>query len=166
MILLGFFQSIEFFVMAAVVAAAIVAYMSIPKSRGEAFTYTVAGELGNIPEPDEPAGSHNDESDTGWLLVECLDDGSVRLTRTGIRGITESGAVSIAATVTGFDVVIQERRTAGLNSGAACNSATFRLDFLAQEWYHLRYEYSDEGQYCSFSLHVKPGIKVRRRLKQ
>ena len=152
--------------MAAVAAAAVIAYMCLPRSRGEALTYTVAGELGTAAGPAPQPESDDDDSGTGWLLVECRDDGPVVITRTGISDITESGAVSIAATVTGFDLSIQERRMPGLNSGTHCTSATFALDFLAPDWYHVRYAFADSGEFCSFQLHVKPGLRLRRRLKK
>lgn len=152
MILAGFFQSVEFFVIAALSAAAVVAYMCIPGKRGEAVTHTVGGELAEGEAPVE-----NPE-----LTAEVRDDGAVVLTRHGIGGITLSGAVSLAVTVTGFDVHIEERRMRGYSDDAPAGSARFVLDFLASEWYHIRYAYSDEGEFCAFRLHVKPGIRMRR----
>lgn len=167
MIVAGFFQSVDFFVMAAVVAAAIIAYMCLPKKHGEARTYTIAGNLGNIGTSEIPATAASaSDHEAGWLLVECRDDGSVVFTRTGISGITTSGAVSAAAVVTGLDLVIQERRSPGYSSDPECTSASFLFDFLAPDWYHVRYENSDLGEFCSFQFHVKPGVKLRRRIKQ
>ena len=150
MILAGFFQTVEFFVIAALSAAAIVAYMCMPKSRGEAVVHTVAGELsaGDGGDGEEPE-----------LLVEVR-------TRSGIEGITASGAVSVAATVCGFDMNVEERRMRGFSNDARIDKARFVLDFMAPEWYHVRYANSDTGEFCSFRLHVKPGIKMRRRLKR
>ena len=157
MILAGFFQTVEFFVIAALSAAAIVAYLCMPKSRGEAVVHTVAGELsaGDGGDGEEPE-----------LLVEVRDDGAVVLTRSGIEGITASGAVSVAATVCGFDMNVEERRMRGFSNDARIDKARFVLDFMAPEWYHVRYANSDTGEFCSFRLHVKPGIKMRRRLKR
>ena len=109
MILAGFFQTVEFFVIAALSAAAIVAYMCMPKSRGEAVVHTVAGEL------SAGDGGDGEESE---LLVEVRDDGAVVLTRSGIEGITASGAVSVAATVCGFDMNVEERRMRGFSNDA------------------------------------------------
>lgn len=162
---LGFFQSVDFFVMAAVAAAAVVAYMCLPQSRGEAVTYTVGGRLGNIEGPEQPKPGSDDDSHAGWLLVECRNDGTVTITRTGIRGITESGAVSIASTVTGFDLSVQERRSRGWSSDPLCSSATFTLDFLAPDWYHVRYGSDEDGVFCAFQLHVKPGLVKRVALR-
>lgn len=162
MIPAGFFQTVEFFVIAALAAAAVVAYMTIPKSKGEAVTHTVGGELLEGEADEAKAG----ENDCGELLVECRDDGSVVFTRTGIDGMTTSGAVSLAATVIGFDMHVEERRTRGFSNDPKAGSARFVLDFLAPEWYHVRYAYSDAGEFCSFQLHVKPGIKMRRRIRR
>lgn len=155
MILAGFFQTVEFFVIAALAAAAVVAYLCMPKARGEAVTHTVAGELG--------CSGH---TGTPELTVEVRPDGSVVLMRTGITGITGSGAVSLAATVCGFDMQIEERRMRGFSNDAAIDSARFVLDFLAPDWYHVRYFSGDTGEFCTFSLHVRPGIRLRRQLKQ
>ena len=163
MILTGFFQTVEFFVIAALAAAAIVAYMCMPRTRGEAVTHTVGGELLEDGEATEPADG---EESSGLLTAEVRDDGAVVLTRSGIRGITASGAVSLAVTVIGFDVHIEERRMRGFSNDTAVGSARFVLDFLAPEWYHIRYSYSDEGEFCSFQLHVKPGIRMKHRIKR
>lgn len=161
MILAGFFQTVEFFVIAALTAAAVVAYMCMPNRRGEAVTHTVGGEL---LEGDDVAS--DDDTDAGELLVEVRQDGCVVLTRTGIDGITSSGAVSLAATVIGFDMHIEERRTRGFSNDPRIDAARFVLDFMAPDWYHVHYAYSDAGEFCSFSLHVKPGIRMRRRIKR
>ena len=54
----------------------------------------------------------------------------------------------------------------GFSNDARIDKARFVLDFMAPEWYHVRYANSDTGEFCSFRLHVKPGIKMRRRLKR
>ena len=163
MILTGFFQTVEFFVIAALAAAAIVAYMCMPRSRGEAVTHTVGGELFDQGGDSDPADG---EENCGELTVEVRDDGAVVLTRGGIRGITASGAVSLAVTVIGFDVHIEERRTRGFSNDPHMDSSRFVLDFFAPEWYHIRYSYSDEGEFCSFQLHVKPGIRMKRHIRK
>jgi len=45
MILTGIFQTVEFYVITSVIAAAVVAYMAIPAQRGEAKLHMLAGEL-------------------------------------------------------------------------------------------------------------------------
>ncbi|MDE6331918.1 MAG: hypothetical protein K2L80_04875 [Muribaculaceae bacterium] len=161
MILAGFFQTVEFFVIAALVAAAAVAYMCMPRPRGEAVLHTIGGEL---LEGDDSVPGNTD--DCGEIQIEVRDDGAVVLTRTGIGGITTSGAVSLAATVTGFDMHIEERRTRGFSDDPLASSARFVLDFLAPDWYHVRYSYGDGSEFCSFQLHVRPGIKMRRRIRR
>lgn len=156
MILAGFFQSVEFFVMAALSAAVVIAYMSMPGRRGEAVTHTVGGELSAEGGSADASGPE--------LAVEVRDDGAVVLTRHGIGGITLSGSVSLAVTVTGFDVQIEERRTRGFSDDPQAASACFVLDFMAPEWYHIRYAYTDAGEMCAFRLHVRPGIRMRRKI--
>lgn len=165
MIALSFFNTVEFFVIMAVIAAAVVAYMCIPSRRGEAVLHTVPGELLSGAE-NTTAAADADPDSPGTLTVRCREDGSVELLRRGLGGLTESGAVSLAVTVIGFDVSIEERRSRGYSSDPKADAARFVLDFLAPEWYHVRYAYSEGGEFCSFQLHVKPGIKLSRKLKR
>jgi hypothetical protein len=155
MILTGIFQTVEFYVITSVIAAAVVAYMAIPAQRGEAKLHMLAGELFEGDFDAKPS-----------IEFHCNDDGSVTLVRRGISGIYASGAVSIAIKVIGFDLMIEERLTQGSPLDMQMSEAQFNLDFLAPEWYHIKYNSENIGRFCAASLHVRPGLVLRKELTQ
>ncbi|MBQ7041717.1 MAG: hypothetical protein IJN66_03295 [Muribaculaceae bacterium] len=154
MILVEIFQTVEFYVIAVLVAAFVVALVVRPASRGEARQYLLAGDLmacGN----DNPA-----------ITLTANDDGSVILTRYGIEGITSTGAVSLAVNVIGWDIVIEERLSEGFSDDAPIDTAVFRLDFLAPERYHIRYNSDLTGRFAATPFHNRPGYTTTRQLIQ
>jgi hypothetical protein len=46
------------------------------------------------------------------------------------------------------------------------SEAQFNLDFLAPEWYHIKYNSENIGRFCAASLHVRPGLVLRKELTQ
>lgn len=130
-----------------------VALAALPSRRGEAVLHLLAGEL------DHTGG---DEGPSLKVTVDRL--GHVIIERTGIRGIADDGAVSLAVNVAGFDISIEERLTPGTGAEHA-TSARFELDFLGAERYHVRYNSEDAGLFAAFTLPVRPGISVIRELK-
>ena len=148
------FQSVEFYVILTVAAAAVVAFCTRPSGRGPAQTHLVGGWL---TEGAPDVGPQ--------VLVECLENGDVVLTRTGLTDIYATGAASLAITQTGNDIVIKERLTPGAPCGTEMTTATFTLDFLGQEWYHIKYEGdTSTSLFAAFRLHVRPGIRMMRPL--
>ena len=144
--------SVEFYIYATVVAAAIVAYLARPSSRGEVRQYLLAGELSNA-------------SNRAWTDLPTLppsisiivrDDGAVVLFRHGVEGVSTSGAVSLAITVIGYDITIEERIVPGNNLDDPIDTATFVLDFLAPDRYHLKYNSSATSRFATATLLVRP----------
>lgn len=156
MLMLSFFTSVEFYVVMAVVAGAIVALASRPQSRGPVMEYLLASVL-----------SADDDSD-GAPSVEfiCLDDGTVRLLRHGVEGVTLTGAVSLAVTCDGVNVSFEERLVQGSDWDEPARTASFRIDFLRPGRYHIRYNSDRTGLFAAFQLHVRPGIKSMRILSR
>lgn len=148
-----FFSSVEFYVIATVVAAAVLGLCVKPASKGPARQQLLAGILGK-----------GERKDPG-LEIRCREDGAVEMTRTGLEGLTDASAVSVAVNVAGFDVTIKERIT-GADCGEERNEAMFVLDFLAPEHYHIKYENEDTNLFCAFTLHVRPGIRSRKELNR
>lgn len=153
---MSFFATTEFLIVCLIMAAAIVAYLCMPSGRGAAREYTVAGVL-----------------DTGDLLpggpaigVQCLEDGTVVLTRTGLVGMTDGGAVSIAVTIIGFDITVEERLTYPRSPGWPVDRATFMLDHIGREHYHLRYNSAQTSLAASLTLNNTPGFNATRPLIQ
>lgn len=152
--------SVEFYVALAVVAAAIVALCVKPSGRGEARQYLLPGTLCSSAEPQADIGA----DDAGRIDISCNDDGTVALTRRGLCGMNASGAVSLAITVTGFDVTIEERMAEPREAGEPTDMALFTLDFMGHERYHVKYNSEATGSFASFSLNNRPGLAFSRKL--
>ncbi len=147
------FNSVEFYVIAACIAAAIVAYAALPSKRGSAVLHLLAGTLSEGDAEAQPS-----------LDVLVDDNRRAIITRRGVRGVTDTGAVSLAVNVIGFDITIEERITPGRGSGTMAE-AQFVLDFLAPERYHIKYNSQAAGVFTAFTLHVREGLKIHRELK-
>ena len=154
MITLFLLTQVEIYVLAAVGAAAIIALCVKPSSRGEAREYLLGGTLCFA----DSAGATEAAVD-----IECLDNGSVLLTRRGLPRLTDTGAVSLAVSVIGFDITIEERIT-DTPGGNPVNTALFTFDFLGQERYHLRYNSEATATAASMTLSNRPGMHLSRPL--
>ncbi len=151
MITLGILQSVEFYVIAVLATAMIVAFIARPDSRGKARQYLLAGSLSFSG--GEPS-----------ITLTANDDGTVTLTRRGLQGMTSTSAVSLAVTVIGFDITIEERLSGGFPDDPAIDTATFTLDFIAQERYHIRYNSDSAGLFAAAPFHKRPGYTTSRPL--
>ena len=151
------YNSVEFYVVAGALAAAAVVASSLPRRRDNAVLHMIAGEIcrdqSAFDVPPEPA-----------IDIEVDESRIVHIRRSGLRGITTGGAVSLAINVMGGDITIEERLTPG-NGSDYVDTAMFELDFLAPERYHIRYNSEDAGVFTAFTLNVAPGIRIHRDLK-
>lgn len=148
MITLLIFTSIEFYVIATMVAAAVIALCVRPSGRGEARTHLLAGILCSFTERQSTGAA---------IILESLDNGDVLLTRTGLQGLTNSGAVSLAVTIIGFDITIEERITIDNHPGSEpVDTALFTLDFLAPERYHIQYRSEETATFAAFNFINRP----------
>lgn len=86
--------------------------------------------------------------------------------RLGVDGLTSSGAVSLAVTFVGKDVEIVERVMPGYPSDIPMAGASFVIDMTGHEWRHIRWSNEDNGLWCAFTLHVRPGIHFDVTLKR
>lgn len=158
-ILSSVFQTPEFYVIVSVIAAAVIAAVSLPERKGEVKLHLLAGEL---HESDDSQSS--DTSGAGSVTFTVGSGNVVVLRRDGLSGVTLDGALSLAVRVSGFDITIEERVTPGSSVSPMASSATFELNFLAPEWYHIRYESEAFSQHASLTLHVREGIVLTKRL--
>ncbi|MBD5182245.1 MAG: hypothetical protein HDS99_00440 [Bacteroidales bacterium] len=150
---MAFFHTVEFYVIVAFVAAAVIALCSRPTSQGAVRTYLVAGQL---LEADGGSGC--------GVAFHVNDRGGLEIFRYGLVGITDEGAYSLAVSVSGFDVTIKERTVAGGGATAAtCGRAT--LDFLGAERYHFQYIVENSALTTGFYLTLKPGARADRPLE-
>lgn len=157
-----FLGSVEFYVYATLVAAAIVAFLARPSSRGEARQHLLAGELSNA---SNRSWSDSNSAQPAISLI-VRDDGAVVLFRHGIEDVSSSGAVSLAITVIGFDITIEERIVPGNNLDDPIDTATFVLDFLAPDRYHLKYNSSATSSFVATTLLVRPDYEKHLQLNR
>ncbi len=160
MVLCSVFQTVEFYVIATVVAAAVVASLGRKKQSGPARQIILPGIItqeGNLS-VDEPA-----------IELICNDDGSVLLRRHGITGVDGSGAVSLAVEVVGFDVRIKERVAEGNLGVGLIDTAAFLLDFMGREHYFISYESpltsTSSSLFASLTLHNCAGNRIYKKLQ-
>lgn len=144
----------EFYIIAGVIAAAIIAYAALPSRRGAAVLHTVAGELSNSGSAEVPAGIDVSIDDAGHMVI-C---------RRGLPDVGDDGAASLAVTIIGFDISIEERLTPGKYPIERRDTAIFTLDFLAPERYHVRYNSDTANLFTAFSIPIRPGITLSRQL--
>lgn len=158
MIPLSIFQTIEFYVIASLLAAAVIAYAARPSDKGPARTFLYAGTLMgpcDDPQASAPAG----------IVAEVNPSGTLTINRYGLDGIHATGAYSLAVKIIGYDVSIEERLTAGAVTDVLMSAATATVDCLApEERYHIRYNSERTGTFTAFTLTLRPGSKVMRRL--
>lgn len=98
-----FFRTVEFYIVATVVAAAVIILSTRPSGSKPVQTRFARATF----EPD------TEPSDAEPLLeVSVRDDGMVVFTRHGLGRIREGTVVALAITVKGFDITLKERITA------------------------------------------------------
>ena len=153
MILLNIFASVEFYVILVVIAAAIAIAAAMPSSRGEArnFFYTA-----RLLETESPATSPG-------VTFTYDDHGNLTVFRTGITGLTSSGALSLAVTIIGTDVTIEERLSNGYSADPPRDAAQAALDCLGRQRYHIRY--ISDNMSTAFSMTLDNGARHHRELK-
>lgn len=159
MILSSVFQTPEFYVIVSVIAAAVIAVASLPERKGEVKLHLLAGELHEAGETQSA-----DTPGYGSVTFTVGSSNVVTLRRDGLSGVSIDGALSLAVRVSGFDITIEERVTNGSSFPPMASSATFELNFLAPEWYHIRYESEAFSEHASLTLHVREGITLTKRL--
>ncbi len=102
--------------------------------------------------------------------MEVLDDMRVVLSRTGFGGLlTDRGAVSIAVTVKGCDITVEERIVPGngLHMAEPVCAVTY-IDCLrpSARPLHIYYRSTALNRETSLSLAIAPGVEMTRTLTQ
>ena len=156
LVTLAVFDSVEFYVIAAVIAAAIVAFTARGGDRGPVRQFLLPGVLTlSATRRDKPS-----------IELICCDDGAVVLRRHGVEGITLSGAVSLAVEVNGFDVRIIERTVLGRPGDTEIiDTADFILEFMGAERYFINYTAENAGLFAAVTIHNRPGIRVEKAMQ-
>lgn len=146
--------SIEFYVVAVFVAAAIIGLAALPARKGPVRTFLYAGTI----TPDESGETEPS------IILQVLDNGRLHISRHALAGIADDGAYSLAVKVSGFDVKIEERTVAGRLTPGALMLGEATVDCLALERYHFQYRCEDLGRSAAFSLNLRPGNTISRPL--
>ncbi len=156
------FGSIEFYVICAVVAAALVAFAALPPRRGAVRTFFFTGTLHEATSAD--ADRITSAIGTAPAIRATVDSHGILMSeRGGLDGIFTDGACTSAVQVSGFDVIIEERRVPG-RRGRPATAATVRVDCLGAERFHFLYNSEATGRKAAFTLRISPGNTIVRGL--
>lgn len=150
-----FLTSPQFYVILTVVAAAIVAAIAHPGSTKPVVERLLAGDIGE--DVDCPGAC---------VSLSVLDTGQIALTRHGVEGVSDDGAVSLAVTVKGGDVTIEERIVPGRLRPMAAARADFLIDFLPYGRYHILYNSQPTGRFVAFPFTHRPMMQVTKPLSR
>lgn len=149
----GIFQTVEFYVTAAMIAAMIVGFMAMPQRRGAARQTLIEADLTFT---GDPAPS---------VSIEARDDGSVILVRNGLPSLTSSAIVKLLVSIAGNDITIEESATQGSAWSEPADTAVAVLDMIGRDRYHVKYISDIDGQrFAAFTLNNRPGFKTTRPL--
>lgn len=133
------FTSVEFYIIAFVVAIAITGFMFHPSKKDEAITYFFKASLfpsqSNIPS----------------LYIEALEDGNLKITHKGIHA-NEMVSTSIALTIIGSDLRIVEKQTPIASWETPLYDAVYIIDRLKPLRYHLYFDSEITNSYATSSL--------------
>lgn len=162
--------SIELCVVLFMAAAFVVALCARPRGTGPAETGFLTGELSSehseTTETTETTGHPAQPEPSPSVEFLCRDDGAVVITRHGLQGLTEGATVALAVTRTGFDITVKERiAPAREPGGAPVDTATFVLDGLGQERYHIKYDSEATSSFAALTLRNTPGLHALRPLR-
>lgn len=153
MALLSIFQTVEFYVITAFIAAAVVGAAAMPSRKGAARTFLTGGTLRDDAEMSQPG-----------IVAIVNDRGNLEIHRFGLEGVDMSGAYSLAITIIGFDVTIEERLVAGRHHEGPATAAMAVSDCFGAERYHFLYRSDATGRNCAFTLNIRPGNRIERLL--
>lgn len=146
-------HSVEFYVIAFVVAMALVTLLVGQRTRGEATTNIDTLDL--TPSLADEAG----------LLAITSDSGdTVAITRTGLP-IFEGDTVVLVSTIIDDKWHIEEKRATKGRGPHVIMDGTAQLTFLKPRRYHVRYDSEITGQWVTLTYTHRPGSTTHTRLK-
>lgn len=137
-------HSIEFYVIAFVVAIALVTLLVGQRDHGEATT--------NIDTLDL---SPSLGGEAGLLTITSEDTDKVTIRRTGLP-VFEGDAVILVSTVIDDKWHIEEKRATKGRGPNAEMDGTVTVSFLKPDRYHVRYDSEITGQWCTFTHTHRP----------
>ncbi|MCM1451949.1 MAG: hypothetical protein NC102_06800 [Clostridium sp.] len=170
---MSFFYSVEFYVILAVVAAAIVALASRPAQNGPVEEILISCLIEDASSPQTRSLAADSltsatlpvDHPKAALRMQCLDSGRIAITRFGLANLCGDGAVSLAIQVKGADIRIEERLTPGKGLLLPLATASCVLPFIKLDRYHVAYNSASTGLFASFTFPAKPGMVVDANLR-
>ncbi len=160
---MDFLHSVEFYVIILLVAALAVGIMAMPSGHGPVETDFSEGFLSYNPDLTDL---------TPRIEIECLSDGTVKITRVGLPENLDSAATAaLALTRKGFDITAEERLTpasrALLSSETIqVNTAVYLIGGLAHERYHLKFNSDSTSSFTALTFMNRPGLRSTRIFRQ
>lgn len=146
-------HSVEFYVIAFVVAMALITLLVGQKHHGEATTNIDTFNL--IPSMADEAG---------LLAIVSEDTDRVAITRTGLP-ISEGDTIILVSTIIDDKWHIEEKRATKGRGPHVAMDGSAELAFLKPGRYHVRYDSEVTGQWCTFTHTHRPGNTTRTQLK-
>lgn len=145
------FTSVEFYIIAFVVAISIVGFMLHPSSKDSAITYYFKAEL--LPS----------QSVEQSLYVEALEDGNLKIIHRGVH--SEDDCVNaIALSIIGSDLRIIEKQTPVATMDSPLYDVVYVIDKLRASRYHLYFDSQTTNSYATTSLVNEVPFHVEVRL--
>lgn len=151
--LLAIYNTVEFYVIAVVVAAAVIALSARRDGTGAVRQILLPTLL-----------RCSGESRPDAIELISMDDGNVLLRRHGLKDLGDRGAVSLAVEVKGFDVKIKERLVPG--GGEPVDTAEVVLDFMGRERYFINYAAGSIDGVVAFTFHNRDGMHIIRQFNR
>lgn len=145
-----FYQSVEFYVITAVIAAAVIAMAARPPRGGAAVTRLLRA----IPGPQEDP--------TPQLRISVDDHANLIIHRTGLPPAV---AVNMEITLTGHDISITEHLMPAAD-GIESPSASIIIDFVGRDRYHLSYDAPQQSLFTALSFTITPGLNITKPFQQ
>ncbi len=161
--------TVEWCVISFIMAMAVVVAVIRPQPRHAASTYFIKGSFGD--DGDEYAPGHADiapnNDEVAELAVYVADSGPV-IARKGFDGLLRcnGSSLALAITIKGTDITIKERYVSG--QGAPYQGVVnFDLSGLHLRGnFHIQYLSEEMSRSTAFTLLIRPGILIRRQLRQ
>lgn len=146
-------HSVEFYVIAFVVAMAMVTLLMGQRDHGEATT--------NIDTMNLIATQAQEE---GVVAITSEDTDLVAITRTALPVMEDDTVIIVSTVIDDKWHIIEKKATKGRGAHIMTDAAV-EISFLRTGRYHVRYDSEITGQWCTFTHTHRPGNSSKGQLK-